>query len=172
MGAQGNEGAVGRPRFGPSSEGRNIGTGRWGVKQGLSRCGGAVPPLLQKGRSARFSRAGWGWRGASRAPPKGGSGSTPDHPHRLRFRSGTSPAEAGFSAKPGKGETRGGGAALALSQGKSPGRNPNGDAAKKRLTPVQEQYMNKMRFRRAAVCAVRAGGAASDGRAGAKKHGI
>ena len=83
MGAQGNEGAVGRPRFGPSSEGRNIGTGRWGVKQGLSRCGGAIPPLLQKGRSARFSRAGWGWRGASRAPPKGGSGSTPDHPHRL-----------------------------------------------------------------------------------------
>ncbi len=46
----------------PSEEGEG--------KRRLSSCSGLfLPPPLQRGRSARVTRAGWGWRGASRAPP-------------------------------------------------------------------------------------------------------
>ena len=87
------------------------------------------------------------------------------------------PPKRDSSTKPGKkAKKRGGGAALALSQGESPSRSPNGDAAKKRLTLVQEHYMNKSASSAGGAgrrfAAVRAGGVASGGNAGAKKHDI
>ncbi len=67
----------------PSEEGE----GKWR----LSFCSGLfLPPPLQRGRSARVTRAGWGWRGASRAP----------QPPSPSFRPSVAPPTPSFRPEP------------------------------------------------------------------------